>query len=112
MSVKPVEAQITMRSAPCSAYSGNRITQLFVNHTFEDLAVVEPIETAQHIVEGAVLEQHHDDMVEPVCRCWRFSDVSSPVRTIGMGNPAIPSSVSVYFTVVASNDGQPNGDPQ
>jgi len=92
------------------AHSGDRIAQLLADHTFEDPLVAWPIEMAQHIVEAAVLEQQHHDMVERVLWCWHFSNELSPVRTDGLGDPAIPSSLSVYFTGVATNDGQLKGN--
>jgi hypothetical protein len=51
-------------------------------------------------------------MVERVFRRWRFSHALSPVRTNGLGDPSIPSSLSVYFAGVATNDGNWTNDGQ
>jgi hypothetical protein len=56
----------TLRSAPCSAHSGIRIGQVLADHALERPAVVRAIEMAEHVVQGSVLEENYDDVIEGV----------------------------------------------
>ena len=56
----------TFRSAPCSAHSGIGLLSSFPITPVERLAVSGAVQVPEHVVEGTVLEQHHDDVVERV----------------------------------------------
>jgi hypothetical protein len=60
---------------------GNRVREVLADHTLEGLAVVRPVDVAQHVVQRAVLEEYDHNMIHGMASIWRHSD---PPRRTGL----------------------------
>jgi hypothetical protein len=50
---------------------GDRVAEVLADHPLERLHLTRLVQAPEQVVERAVLEHDHDDVVESVLRAWR-----------------------------------------